>query len=85
MSVYYFVDRRLDSLKKHKIMIHQIPEINPVQLLYNSQNPLSKEDLAELLGVSTHTICSWVEGRRRPSAPVKKLAAMISNQWSLTI
>ena len=66
-------------------MILQIPEINPVQLLYNSQNPLSKEDLAELLGVSTYTICSWVEGRRRPSAPVKKLAAMISNQWSLTI
>ena len=64
-------------------MIPQIPEINPVQLLYNSQNPLYKEDLAELLGVSTYTICSWIEGRRRPSAPVKKLAAMILNQWSL--
>ena len=64
-------------------MMPQIPEINPVQLLYNSQNPLSKEDLAELLGVSTYTICSWIEGRRCPSAPVKKLAAMILNQWSL--
>ena len=83
MSVYYFVDRQIDLLKtnKHKIMIPQIPEINPVQLLYNPYNPITRYELAEILGVSDCTVKSWIERKRNPAKPVQKLAALILEQW----
>ncbi|NET44854.1 DNA-binding transcriptional regulator [Okeania sp. SIO2B3] len=62
-------------------MLTKIPEINPLDLLYNPYQPIDRHELAELLGVSQNTIYSWQEGRRRPAIPVKKLAAMILSQW----
>ncbi len=45
-------------------MIPQIPEINPVQLLYNPYNPITRYELAEILGVSDCTVKSWIERKR---------------------
>ena len=63
--------------------IVEIPEINPIDLLYQQYKPIDKYELAELLGVSLYTIYSWLEGRRKPATPVKKLAGMILKQWRL--
>jgi DNA-binding transcriptional regulator YiaG len=62
-------------------MIPQIPEINPVQLLYNPYNPITRYELAEILGVSDCTVKSWIERKRNPAKPVQKLAALILEQW----
>ncbi|MDJ0554346.1 MAG: helix-turn-helix domain-containing protein [Microcoleaceae cyanobacterium MO_207.B10] len=61
-------------------MINQIPEINPIDLLYNPYFPLTKEDLAELLGVSLYTVQSWCERKRKPAKPVRKLAGLLLEQ-----
>lgn len=58
-----------------------IPETNPLDLLYNPYRPVSKEDLATMLGVTDHTVESWLKQRRNPSRTAKILAAMILNQW----
>ncbi|NES64438.1 MAG: hypothetical protein F6K24_03790 [Okeania sp. SIO2D1] len=62
-------------------MLTKIPEINPLDLLYNPYQPIDRYELAELLGVSLNTVYSWQEGRRQPATPVKKLAGMILSQW----
>ena len=65
-------------------MIHQkseLPELNPVQLLYNLYNRVTKDELAEILGVSPCTVKSWIEHKRNPAKPVKKLAALILREW----
>lgn len=58
-------------------MISNIQEINPLDLLYNPYNPLDREQLAELLGVSLNTIYSWQENKRKPKPPTRKLAFLI--------
>ena len=58
-------------------MISNIQEINPLELLYQQYQPLNKQQLAEVLGVSPNTVCKWCEGKRNPATPVKKLAYLI--------
>lgn len=58
-------------------MITKIKEIHPLELLYQSYYYLDKHQLAELLGVSYHTVCKWAEKKRNPSIPVRKLAYLI--------
>ncbi len=58
-----------------------LTEINPTELLHQNYNPIDKYQLAELLGVSYSTVCSWIERRRNPSRTAKILAAMLLNQW----
>ncbi len=63
-------------------MIQQIPEINPLDLLYNPSLPVAtRDELAELLGVTPRAVKSWVERERSPAKSVKKLAALILRQW----
>ncbi len=52
-----------------------------MQLLYNPDNPVTKDELAEILGVSPCTVKSWIEHKRNPAKPVKKLAALILREW----
>ena len=61
----------------------EIPEINPIDLLYQQYQPIDKYELAELLGVSHSTVCSWLERKRNPATPVKKLAGLILKMWEL--
>ena len=58
-------------------MLTKIPEINPLELLYQQYHPLNKQELAELLGVSPATVCKWSENKRNPATPVRKLAYLI--------
>ena len=58
-----------------------INEINPTELLHQNYKPIDKYELAELLGVSPSTVCSWIERRRNPSRTAKILAAILLNQW----
>ena len=62
-------------------MLTKIPEINPLDLLYNPYSPVTKEELADILGVTPRAIKSWVEKKRKPAKPVQKLAALILSQW----
>lgn len=73
--------RTLSQSIQLQSMISNLPEINPLDLLYNPHNPIDRGDLATLLGVSLNTIYSWQEKRRNPSKSVRILAAMILNQW----
>ncbi len=57
----------------------QLPEIDPTVLLAEPYNFQSFE-LANLLGCSIYTVESWRFNRRRPAAPVKKLAAVVKNK-----
>jgi len=63
--------------------IQQIPEINPLDLLFNSYKQYSKQELCDLLGVSLTTVCKWQSGDRNPSAPTKKLAYLILENLKL--
>ncbi|NES64105.1 MAG: helix-turn-helix domain-containing protein [Okeania sp. SIO2D1] len=58
-------------------MISNIQEINPLELLFQQYQPLDKQQLAELLGVSLNTVCKWLAGKRNPPAPTRKLAYLI--------
>ena len=63
-------------------MLKPIPEeVNPIDLLYNPYNPVTKEDLAELMGVTDHTIESWIKRKRNPSKTAKILAGLLLNVW----
>ncbi len=62
-------------------MIQQIPEVNPLDLLYNPYQPITKEELAQLMGVSDCTIESWMKRKRNPSKTAKILAGLLLNQW----
>ena len=57
--------------------IQDIPEISPLDLLFNTYRPYSKQELCELLGVSLYTVCKWQSGDRNPPAPTKKLSYLI--------
>lgn len=57
--------------------IQDIPEINPLDLLFNRYRPYSKQELCVLLGVSLTTVCKWQSGDRKPPAPTKKLSYLI--------
>ena len=57
--------------------IQDIPEISPLDLLFNTYRPYSKQELCELLGVSLNTVCKWQSGDRNPPAPTKKLSYLI--------
>ena len=57
--------------------LQDIPEINPLDLLFNTYRPYSKQELCELLGVSLNTVCKWQSGDRNPPAPTKKLSYLI--------
>jgi len=43
---------------------------------------LTHAELAELVGVSVDSVNSWMEGRRKPLEPVKRLLAEIDARWS---
>ncbi len=60
-------------------MLTTIPEVNPTVLLYAPYN-YSYKALAELLGVSSHTIKAWVAKRIPPTPPTCKLAALLKQQ-----
>lgn len=60
-------------------MLTPIPEINPTILLYAPYN-FSYKALAEILGVSQHSVKAWVSRRRIPASPVKRLAAFLKQQ-----
>ena len=62
-------------------MLKPILEVNPVALLYNPYNPITKEDLAELMGVSDCTVQSWIKRQRNPSKTAKILAGLLLSQW----
>ena len=62
-------------------MLTQMQQINPTELLHQTYNPINKNELAELLGVSYSTVCSWIERRRNPSKTARILAAILLNQW----
>lgn len=62
-------------------MIPDIQEIDPLSLLYNPYQPMDRNELAQLLGVTVNTIYSWQEGRPNPSRTVKILAATLLNRW----
>ena len=57
--------------------IQDIPEISPLDLLFNTYRPYSKQELCDLLGVSLYTVCKWQSGDRNPPAPTKKLSYLI--------
>ena len=57
--------------------IQDIPEISPLDLLFNIYRPYSKQELCDLLGVSLNTVCKWQSGDRNPPAPTKKLSYLI--------
>ena len=57
--------------------IQDIPEISPLDLLFNTYRPYSKQELCKLLGVSLYTVCKWQSGDRNPPAPTKKLSYLI--------
>lgn len=57
--------------------IQDIPEISPLDLLFNTYRPYSKQELCVLLGVSLTTVCKWQSGDRNPPAPTKKLSYLI--------
>lgn len=57
--------------------IQDIPEISPIDLLFNIYRPYSKQELCDLLGVSLNTVCKWQSGDRNPPAPTKKLCYLI--------
>lgn len=57
--------------------LQDIPEINPLDLLFNRYRPYSKQELCVLLGVSLTTVCKWQSGDRKPPAPTKKLSYLI--------
>ena len=57
--------------------IQDIPEISPLDLLFNTYRPYSKQELCDLLGVSLNTVCKWQSGDRNPPAPTKKLSYLI--------
>ena len=57
--------------------IQDIPEIRPLDLLFNTYRPYSKQELCDLLGVSLYTVCKWQSGDRNPPAPTKKLSYLI--------
>ena len=44
-----------------------IPEISPLKLLHDEQEPLTREQLAELIGVTPDAISKWQAGKRKPS------------------
>jgi hypothetical protein len=62
-------------------MIQNLPEINPLDLLYNPYKPITEEDLADLMGVSECTVESWIKRKRNPSKTAKILAAILLEQW----
>ena len=57
--------------------IQDIPEISPLDLLFNTYRPYSKQELCDLLGVSLYTVCKWQSCDRNPPAPTKKLSYLI--------
>lgn len=61
----------------------QIPEINPLELLHDKQEPLTREQLAELLGVTPDAISKWQAKKRNPSLPAQKLAYLVQHLRSL--
>ncbi|MGB3510954.1 MAG: hypothetical protein WBA93_17320 [Microcoleaceae cyanobacterium] len=63
------------------MMLKPMPEINPTELLYNPYQPIEKEDLAILLGVTDHAIESWCKQKRKPSKPARILAALLLEKW----
>ena len=62
----------------------QIPEINPLNLLYDEQEPMTREQLAELIGVTPDAISKWQAGKRNPSLPAQKLAYLVQYLRSLS-
>ena len=61
-----------------------IPEISPLELLHNKQEPLTREQLAELIGVTPDAISKWQAGKRKPSLPAQKLAYLVLYLRSLS-
>ena len=60
-----------------------IPEISPLKLLHDEQEPLTREQLAELIGVTPDAISKWQAGKRKPSLPAQKLAYLVQHLRSL--
>ena len=63
--------------------MQQIPEINPLELLHDKQEPLTREQLAELIGVTPDAISKWQAKKRNPSLPAQKLAYLVLHLRSL--
>ena len=63
--------------------MRHIPEISPLELLHNKQEPLTREQLAELIGVTPDAISKWQAGKRKPSLPAQKLAYLVLHLRSL--
>ena len=59
-------------------------KINPLQLLNNFPG-LSRNALAEALGVSAKAIGHWISGRNKPSPKVCRLAYELNKKWSALI
>ncbi len=85
MQLHYSLIEFFYQLKLHNLilvtriknMIYQeIPEINPVELLWPPYN-LKKELLAYKLGVQYSTVLSWLYHKRKPNKSVRILAAKL--------
>lgn len=57
----------------------EIPLVSPMELIYKYS--LQKEELAELMGVSIHSVEKWAKQKREPSRSAKKLAGLILKIW----
>ncbi|NET44736.1 helix-turn-helix transcriptional regulator [Okeania sp. SIO2B3] len=54
-------------------------ELDPLQLLKNFN--ISRDTLAEALGVSVRAIGHWINGQNKPSRKVRRLAHQLHKKW----